>query len=1798
MTTYLYSQIANGETIVFDPAVDTLVIDSADISAADFRFTALPDDGVRCAQGGKVFTLDVATLASLNQTNVQFADGSMLVNSAAVNGFANDLSGTVHDDLLLSVNAPAVNRVSETNAGAPSNQASISPAVSADGQYIVFASTSTDLGTGADTNGVSDIFLKNLETGALTRVSTTSGGKQAVGTDLGSFAPTLSADGRYLVFASDATNLVSGDTNGAIDIFRKDLMTGVVTRISTTSTGAQADFDSTQASISADGRYVAFTSHATNLQPGDTNNGPDVYVKDTLTGNLVLASSTPDGVRGNGGWSYSAPSPDLSADGRYVLFSSTSTNFAPNDINNLPDLFVKDLQTGALTCVSTDIHGNLLQYSAALGSLSADGRYVVFSSPVEVMYDGLDGPGSVYLRDLQTGELHRVVGSGGSISNNAPKVSGDGRFVVFTSTAALVTGDTNDVADVYIKDMQTGALERVSVGVHGEQSAGGSLRGDISDDGQTIVFTSLGSELVGGAAGVEQVFTVANPLIGPTLRGSLGDDVYHLDRPGVIVEHAREGTDTVRASISHTLADNVEHLVLTGGAAIDGRGNAQANRITGNNATNVIAGGVGNDTLDGAGGIDTVSYEDATAGVTVQLGISGAQNTVGDGTDTLANFENVRGSGFNDKLTGTAGNNLLDGGRGADRLTGDAGDDIYVVDDAGDLTLEYVGGGTDEVRASLSVTLQSSVENLTLLGSAAINGTGNGLANTIVGNSAANVLDGGRGADTLVGGTGEDTYIIDNAGDTVVELGELEHDQAYASLSWTLAEGVEDLTLTGSAAINATGNSGNNRIVGNDAANVLNSGGGNYDTLVGGGGNDTYVFGFGHVTTIEEAGGGTDTVMTESAWNLGAEFENLILTGNASVAGHGNAKDNHLTGNSGANYLDGGAGADTIVGGAGDDRYFVDNALDVVTEATNEGNDSVESSVGWTLGAHFETLRLSGNASVNATGNTLDNFLYGNAGANVLDGGSGADQMRGGNGDDTYIVDDAGDLVEEAGGAGTDLVVSSVNQALSTNVEHLTLTGSAVSGDGNSLANRITGNALANTLNGGGGADTLIGAAGNDTYVVDHASDQVHEQAGDGHDLVRSSVSIVLSAEVEDLTLTGSLAINGTGNQLSNTLLGNSGSNVLTGLAGDDSLNGGVGADRMIGGSGNDSYTLDDAGDQVVELAGEGRDRVQSSVSWTMSAEVEDLTLTGTAQNATGNNLGNLIVGNASNNRLDGGTGVDTMSGGAGDDTYLVDNASDQANELAGQGSDTVQSTVDWALPDNLENLTLAGSAVAGTGNALANVIAGNALNNTLYGGAGNDSLNGGSGADTLTGGGGNDTYYVDAAEDLAIETAGGGTDTVFASASVTLSSEVENLTLTGSAIAGTGNALANVIFGNGQNNTLNGGAGTDTLTGGAGNDTYYFDVATDQAIETAGGGMDTILAWASITLANEVENLVLSGTALNGTGNGLANQITGNSSNNRIDGGAGADTMAGGIGNDTYLVSELGDKVTELAGQGTDTVQSSVNWTLGAELENLTLVGGAVNGTGNGLANSIVGNGLGNTLDGGAGIDTLAGGGGNDVYYVDVATDHVVESAGGGTDTVFSGVAFTLAVEVENLFLSGVASSGTGNSQANQITGNAAANVIDGREGRDTLTGGAGSDTFVLGDLGNDLINDMASGGDQIKIDQARVRIGDGDNIVDGAVEVTGSQAFSATAELVVITDLITAGFTLQDAALFIGSASGSYATGQTRVFAVNDGHATYLLHFTSVDGDAVVEANELAWLATVGNEAHLDTSDIIFGV
>ncbi|MFN4017796.1 MAG: M10 family metallopeptidase C-terminal domain-containing protein [Reyranella sp.] len=1242
------------------------------------------------------------------------------------------------------------------------------------------------------------------------------------------------------------------------------------------------------------------------------------------------------------------------------------------------------------------------------------------------------------------------------------------------------------------------AAAEILTGGRGKDMLTGGGGGDVFHAGagdDRLVVKDLTFRLVDGGTGIDTL--------------ALGGTGLSLDLTKRLVAGKLEGIERIDLSGTGNNTLIVNQLSVLGGvgATVDGKHILVVERNYGDTVQFSEAAWAKTGSFsDAAGAFDRWVLGNAEVHVKQVSAPPGSGVTINGtaGNDVISTTETVAG-----QPKATALGDIIDGKAGIDTMSGGDGDDTYYVYEAGDKVIEAAGAGIDTVYSYVSYTLSANVENMVLLGGAT-NATGNELNNILTGTAYSNVLIGGGGTDTLIGGLGDDIYEIDDVTDIVVENAAAGTDTIRVSFSYVLdGINVENLTLTGSAAINGTGDAFDNVLKGNSGNNRLEGGFGN-DTLIGFGGTDTLIGGLGDDTyeiddasdiIVENAGEGIDTVRTFFGGNhvLGANFENLVLTGGGN--GTGNDHDNVLTGNVGNNRLEGGAGndtlisdggIDTLVGGVGDDVYvlrYYDDAT--IVEKAGEGIDTVRTISGSVrLGANLENLELVGTQAGYGYGNDAANVVKGNAAANelkgfagddtlvgnggndTLDGGTGIDRMVGGGGDDTYHVDSAADEVVEAAGEGTDTVHAAFSYTLGANVEKLVLAGTAsISGTGNNLSNTIVGNSGDNYLDGAAGVDTLIGGKGNDTYYLarygDTLTDWVTELANEGYDTVYVEASVSgWIANVEHVILIGAVNYNVSGDAENNTITGNAGSNYLSGLQGNDTLDGGAGGDNLYGSSGNDTYIVDDIGDAVLELPGEGNDTVRASVSFTLSSDVETLVLTGIGNtDATGNELSNSLLGNSGDNKLDGKEGADGMSGGAGNDTYVVDNVGDVVSEGVDGGTDTVLSSVTYTLHQNVEILVLTGaSAINGTGNGLDNWLTGNA------------------GINTLAGAGGNDTYVIDSLVDIVFEKASEGTDTVRSSVSHVLAANVENLVLTGNAsINGTGNELVNVLTGNGGKNVLDGGAGADTMAGGAGDDSYVVDNAGDVVTELAGGGGDTVLASVNWTLGANLERLTLTGVAhLAGTGNELANTLTGNAGNNVLDGGAGADTMAGGLGDDTYVVDVAGDVVTEGADQGNDTVNAWVGWTLGANLEQLRLLGTAdLNGTGNGLNNALFGNAGKNVLNGAVGADTMTGGLGDDTYVVDQSYDVVVELANGGTDQVQSSAAtYQLGANVENLVLLGKGSiNGTGNLGRNVLTGNAGNNVLDGGGGADTMAGGTGNDTYIVDNAG-DVVTELAGGG------------------------------------------------------------------------------------------------------------------------
>ena len=832
----------------------------------------------------------------------------------------------------------------------------------------------------------------------------------------------------------------------------------------------------------------------------------------------------------------------------------------------------------------------------------------------------------------------------------------------------------------------------------------------------------------------------------------------------------------------------------------------------------------------------------------------------------------------------------------------------------------------------------------------------------------------------------------------------------------TLAGGAEDDVLNGLG--------GDDRLFGNAGTDALDGGDGD-DQLFGGAGDDTVLGGDGN-DTATTFGGTTSADTGQDVVSLGAGHDHLIVDFSDLTEA--------VTFATPPSY--GQEGAAGLIRVDGDDRLTFHD-IERLTITTGSANDIV-----YAVGDEDRVSTRSGN-------DTIYSDLA--AGRDRIDGGAGVDtavQVDWSDlGGDQAVILDLNDVGGVTVGAGaTERYLRGVEQLLNfysgdgadiirLNVD-ASLRNAVYTGDGDDIVTVYggatdTATAALSVVEMGLGANRLIVDYGAATEAVTYESPPLFDGFGSSGRIRIDGVATLDFGGVDGITLTTGSADDVVHGLRGDDILSTAGGlDLLYGGAGDDELRGGGGGDRMEGGADEDSYFVDDAGDVVIELADEGQDAVFASVSYILTAgqHVEALS-TGDAAatlaiNLTGNGFGQTITGNAGANMLNGLAGADVMSGLGGNDIYYVDVAADQVVETSSNGgTDVVYASTSYALAADHYVEILSTNSHAGT--AALN-LGGNNRVNSLIGNAGANSLNGGGGADAMNGLGGNDSYFVDNVGDQIVEAAGGGNDTLYTSVSYVLAANVSVEYLSTSAQAGTlainltGNNIANILFGNDGANILNGAAGSDMLIGFGGNDSYMIDVATDQIVEAAGGGNDTVFASFSyaLTFDQEVEYLSTSsqaGTAaINLTGNNLSNTIFGNNGANALNGLTGIDYMQGFGGNDSYFVDIFGDRVFEAAGGGTDTLYASASYVLAAyesvETMSTTSQGAthAIDLTGNNIANTIFGNDGANVLNGGGGNDTLLGFGGADTFAFTTAI------GAGNVDTIggFSALDDTIALE------------------------------------------------------------------------------------------------------------------------------------------------------------------------------------------
>ncbi|MBO9695138.1 MAG: hypothetical protein J7499_02970 [Sphingopyxis sp.] len=978
----------------------------------------------------------------------------------------------------------------------------------------------------------------------------------------------------------------------------------------------------------------------------------------------------------------------------------------------------------------------------------------------------------------------------------------------------------------------------------GGEAAGDRLVGIEAVDGSAFADTLSGTEdadSFGGGAGDDRI------------DGRGGDDLL-VGGAGSDTLIGGAGLDSADYSASN-LAVTVDLALGTGsggdaqGDRLEGVerliGSGFGDALTGDASDNVLIGGAGADRLTGGAGIDTADYATSSAGVTALLDGTGSGGDAGG--DVLTGIENLVGSGFGDVLVGDGAVNALSGGAGddrligkggADRLDGGAGFDIADFSIAGAAVTADLAAGT----ASGGVSLVA-VEGL----------IGSAFDDVLNGDASDNLLVGGAGADLLDGRDSIDTADYSNSAAAVqVDLA--------LSVQGGTGDAADDRLVSIEALVGSAfddvlaGVGGAEALYGGAGADRLDGRGGD-DLLQGGAGADMLIGGDGMDTVDYSRNAAAVSINLQSGASSGGDAEGDRFDGVERFIGTGFADT--LIGDGGDQTLVGGAGGDRIDGAGGFDTVVYANSalgvkINLATGAVSGGEAQGDSIAG------IEAVVGSGLADT-LTGDANANRLEGGAGNDIIDGGAGADAMIGGTGDDSYVVDDVGDQVIETIGGGVDIVRTGLSSlTLADGVEDLSYTGSGgFSGTGNALDNSLYGKALDDALYGLDGDDKLVGGAGADLLDGGAGRDQV-DYTKSAAITVNLVTNVNRGGEAEGDRLIGIETVIGsnyadsiTGSDdplVGDILYGRGGDDLLFGGAGDDQLDGGSGSDVMRGGAGNDLYVVYEAGDQVVEAAGEGRDRIRTAAtSYTLGANVEELVYTGTiGATMTGNALDNFIVGSGGEDRLNGGDGADVLRGGAGGD--ILDGAA---------GSDTVEyaGSLGGVLV-NLRAQTATGGDAMGDrlvsienaqGSAFADVLLGSVGANILTGGEGDDALSGDDGNDTLRGGAGADRLDGGKNEDMLAgedgdDTLYGGqqTDRLYGGAGSDLlvgdAEWVSSLAARDSLDGGDGDDM---LVGDGMNMTASGVGGADTLIGGLGNDIMVGDAVTMAA--GARGGADKL---------------------------------------------------------------------------------------------------------------------------------------------------------------------------------------------------------------------------------------------------------------------------------------------------------------------------------------------------------------------
>jgi len=842
-------------------------------------------------------------------------------------------------------------RLSVNSNGIQANNNSYHTSISSNARYIAYWSEATNLLPG-DTNLAIDIFYYDTVTKKTSRVSVDNNGIQGNGQSVG---PSISSDGRYVSYWSEATNLVPGDTNNTRDIFVYDTLTKKNKRVSLSSSGIQGNNHSIAPSLGLDGRYVTYLSYANNLVSGDTNGSADIFFFDSLTNKTTRVSADSNGIQGNADSLY----PKISGNGQYITYYSNANNLVPGDTNGVTDIFLYNTiskKTTRINVKSNGIQANAPSFDPSIGE---NGRYIVYKSLANNLVPGdTNNKFDIFVYDTLTSTTRRASVASNGIQSNGhshnPSLSGNGTIVVFESEANnLVPGDTNNTRDIFVHNLVTKTTNRISVNSNTAQSNGNSYLPSLSADGSYVGFHSDANNLVSGDTNGSYDTFLTNINFNLSSILTFWASNYSVQENGLPL---------VPITINRTAnISGVATVLVTpdnGSAIAPGDFSNTPITITfaSGQTVKTLAIPIVNDRLIEPNEKINLRLSNPT-GATLGFTTTAVLTIIENDTATAINQTGTAGV---DSLIGLTGNDTLTALKGNDYLTGLGGNDFLTGNEGNDL---------------------------------------------LDGNTANDSLYGNEGNDTLAGKDGNDLL---NAGDGIDNLqGEAGND--------TLDGGVGSDSLDG-----GEGNDDLYGVLGND---FLNGRGGN-DSLNAAVGNDTLN---GEIGNDSLQGGKDNDILTGYEGNdtlLGGEGNDYLdgYTGNDSLDG-GEGNDT-LLGGEGNDTLNGWIGNDTLNGGNGNDElsgWLGNNTLD-----GGKGNDTLN-------GAENNDLLVGGLGSDRIIGVAGNDTIDGAAENDFLTGGQGNDSLSGGDGSDTLtgygnVEGELDDL--DGGNTGNDLYVLDYNLGL------------------------------------------------------------------------------------------------------------------------------------------------------------------------------------------------------------------------------------------------------------------------------------------------------------------------------------------------------------------------------------------------------------------------------------------------------------------------------------------------------------------------------------------------------------------------------------------------------------------------------------------------------------------------------------------------------------------------------------------------------------------------------------------------